>query len=415
MTNDNFSTEDDGQPGLRPDEIPYRPALRLQSAATLALLPPVAHARGQEAMAAIVANLLELQHQRDGRWLFYSRDANHYVGLTRYAPAHHRRRTVIAAVEALEAAGLIEHEPTAPSPFARLRSRLRATPALEAAIAELDVRAVVRDIREPVILRDADRRLVPYIDTAETRRIRKDVKRHNTFLRRFAITVAHPEAHVDNHGLIVIGEQRIDPTRTAAYRVFNGDFNLGGRWYGGFWQQLPARVRSGLLVNGEPTVELDFRACHLRLLAAMANIDLPDGDPYTVPGFVRRDVKLAFNVMVNAASRQSAHGALTGEFLAEHGTTAADHARAVMTAVEAHFPALAPYWSTGVGLRLQNLDADICARVQRKLRQRGIPCLSVHDSFVAPASEGLALQVVMDEAFDDACERLRNEARHAST
>lgn len=110
-----------------------------------------------------------------------------------------------------------------------------------------------------------------------------------------------------------------------------------------------------------------------------------------------------------------AHGALTGEFLAEHGTTAADHARAVMTAVEAHFPALAPYWSTGVGLRLQNLDADICARVQRKLRQRGIPCLSVHDSFVAPASEGLALQVVMDEAFDDACERLRSEARHAST
>jgi hypothetical protein len=72
-----------------------------------------------------------------------------------------------------------------------------------------------------------------------------------------------------------------------------------GRWYGPFWQALPQDVREGLRLNGEPVIERDFRACHLRLLCARVGVALPfsdpEFDPYMIAGLPRRDVKRALN------------------------------------------------------------------------------------------------------------------------
>ena len=53
----------------------------------------------------------------------------------------------------------------------------------------------------------------------------------------------------------------------------------------------------------------------------------------------------------------------------------------------AGFPALALFWNTGHGLILQSVDAEVCRHVQRRLRHDGIPCLSIHDSFVVPPDD----------------------------
>jgi hypothetical protein len=362
------------------------------------------------AMVAAVANLVAA-HGSCRTWLFYSRDRNHYRGLDRYAPTHYRRHTTIAAVEGLANAGLIEHEPTAASPFAQYRSRFRATTRLATIIARLGVDAVHTEVRELLILRDADGHFAPYRDTAKTWGMRRDVRLQNKFMQRHTITLNHPAARVDDRGWVVVRDQRIDPTRTAAYRVFNRDFDHGGRWYGPWWQHLPADVRTGLLIDGKSTIELDFRACHLRLLAAAADVHLPDGDPYELSGFLRRDVKLAINVMINAPSSQSALGALVAEFRNELDNQAPAHAEKLMGAIREGFPRLRMFWNSAVGLNLQNVDADICARILRHLRWRGIPCLSVHDSFVVPEASRGILADTMARIFDEACQSLRYTAR----
>jgi hypothetical protein len=78
-------------------------------------------------------------------------------------------------------------------------------------------------------------------------------------------------------------------------------------------------------------------------------------------------------------------------------------------AIEAHFPALEPFWNSGYGLVLQSIDADTCARLQRRLRQDHIPCLSVHDSFIVPRSAHDRTIALMEEEFDRACFRLRRQ------
>ncbi len=114
----------------RAEDTPFDPSMTLaDAAATAAVLglpltnKPVVNA----AMNTIVAGLISLAAAGGAEWLHYSRCDHHYCGLKRYAPPFHRRKVVIEAVERLQAAGLIEHQQTKPSPNARYRSRVRAT------------------------------------------------------------------------------------------------------------------------------------------------------------------------------------------------------------------------------------------------------------------------------------------------
>jgi hypothetical protein len=179
----------------------------------------------------------------------------------------------------------------------------------------------------------------------------------------------------------------------------------GGRWYGGWWQSLPKDVRAQLLVNGETVIEHDYRACHLRLLCALAGIDLPfreQGlDPYAIAGFDRSHIKLAFNIMLHierAALRAIANQLSIRKLQKPHR-----RAGLLIAAVRKHFRDLEKYWCSGIGLRLQGIDAEICLRVQRHLRRLGIPVLSVHDSFIVPASFDNRLADVMEEEMRRAC------------
>jgi hypothetical protein len=222
-----------------------------------------------------------------------------------------------------------------------------------------------------------------------------------------AFTVHHPNARLDAHGFLVVGDQRLNPARNAYHRVYNGRFSRGGRWYGPWWQALPSAIRTGIHINGEATCEPDIRGCHMRLLGARAGLDFGNGDPYALPDLPRDEIKLAINIMLNARSWASARGALIEKLWVRHGISAGLRADAIRAVVWGCFPALEPFWTTGYGLTLQNIDADVCMRLQRRLRDKNIPCLSIHDSFIVPQSVRNHTVAVMEEEFDSACRQLR--------
>jgi hypothetical protein len=234
--------------------------------------------------------------------------------------------------------------------------------------------------------------------------MRRDLMAHNAFLDSLEITLEHPDAHYDEHNFLVVGGQRLNPMRRAYYRVFNLSFTRGGRWFGPWWQSLPSRMRTGIRINGVPTIEEDFHCCHLRLLCARAGIELGEGDAYGGLDLPRGEVKLAINIMLNASNWHIAHGALLGRLAGEHGPSALERVSQLRKAVKARFPSLAPFWNTGYGLKLQNIDASICMKVQRRLREQGIACLSVHDSFIVPATKGGRLRTLMEEEFLNTCQ-----------
>ena len=65
-------------------------------------------------------------------------------------------------------------------------------------------------------------------------------------------------------------------------RVFyRGDWNLGGRYHGGWWQQVPSRYRQHILIDGGHTIEADYSGFHIALAYALEGRD-PPPDPYAL-------------------------------------------------------------------------------------------------------------------------------------
>jgi hypothetical protein len=183
----------------------------------------------------------------------------------------------------------------------------------------------------------------------------------------------------------------------------------GGRWYGVWWQAVPSALRAGLRINGEPTIELDYAACQLRLMFAhLGLLDPLHGqiratdpalDLYSIEGVARNAVKLALLIVINASSPQSARRALAARLTTIPTKCRAKEAARILGAVQRHFSVLEPLWCSGVGLRLQRADSDVCGRIQRDMRAEGLPVLSIHDSFICWERAEAQLRAIMQKAF----------------
>ena len=412
------------------NEIPLRFDVQVSSELVVALgimsEPPPLGA----AIASILANLL-VAGWLGAEWLFYSRDNNHFASVRPVAPLWYARRTVVEAVALLAADGLLEERRTAPSPTARHRSRLRATPKLLAKAAG----TTVSDLRwsQPpcVILRDREEGSVlePSVALnatalAQLSEIARDVEEHNRFLSEYTISLGAEHAKALTSGLIKIEDVYLNPLQRASYRVFNGDLRHGGRWYGPWWQAVPSAIRPNLIINGEPAVELDYAACQLRLMLASRGVPDPlsnairQADPnrdlYRISGGTREEAKLAVLIAINAPDRRTAVAALAGKVSSVMGEarsqkTSLRRAQRILRAVQAHFPDLEPLWFTGIGLRMQRIDSDICAVVQQGMRACGLPVLSIHDAFITWQHAEPQLRRIMQDAFGSAYRRLQSQ------
>jgi hypothetical protein len=181
---------------------------------------------------------------------------------------------------------------------------------------------------------------------------------------------------------------------TALYRVFNdGSFDLGGRFYGAAWQQMPKAWRSRILIDSEPTTELDFGSLHPRMAHnILERLDAPQ-DCYAGIHPSREIAKRAVSALLNM----------------ENGTTNAPRWfrvedagmpwKALAKAARAALPAIASHFGTGAGLRLQRVDSDIAEAVMLHFASRDIPCLGVHDSFIVQQRHADELKAVMRAAY----------------
>jgi len=401
--------------GRRPDERPFNASLTLKpSSAAFALVPGSLSNRASRAALSILANLIVAS--REGQnWVFYSRDRNAYAGQRRYRPSWQTLAAMTQAVEALEWANVVEHRRTRPSPSAILRSAIRPTRAFELDLGGVPPGDLIETQREVIVLRSKSRQLVDYRDSSSVRQLRRDVLEHNEFLAMFEIGIDHIDAQCDASNVAIVRGHRLDLQRRQYRRIFNGDFSHGGRWYGPFWQHLPSRIRAGLRIDRSPVIEIDYQGCHPHLMAAWHGIALPvNADPYERHGYERRHMKRAFNILLNAKSFAQARRAIANRFIADWGRDSYHKSVDLIQAVQAQFPGLERSWLAGFGGRLQNIDADICARVQRKLRRAGVPCLSVHDSFIVPILNSQQLRSIMDDEFNKKQQQLRKVALNTS-
>lgn len=186
-------------------------------------------------------------------------------------------------------------------------------------------------------------------------------------------------------------------------RVFTEEDGRAGRLYGHWVQRLPKELRGQLTINGQPTVELDYNGMQMALLYADANKPLPDqADLYAVPGFDRDDMKAVLLRTVGTASRKKGKAALGG-VLHEQGRNREGRAEALYDAFWGLHADVCPHRQADNGAawaRLQELDSKLALRVLRKLLDKGITAIPIHDSFIIEKRHAETTKAVMLEEFE---------------
>lgn len=334
-------------------------------------LPPSVSARDRRVRNAILLDAI-LEAHCAGRWISYSRNRNFYSGQRRYVGSDFVYSTIIRAVDDLATVGLLEHQKSPAGEPTGWQSRFRAAPVLLNAI---ESQPQVRHVAGEIIRLKIGGRLADYQDTAVTNAQRRHLSAINEAIGAATVDIDVPSMLRDGN-VIRFGDHAVYPVKKALHRVFNEDFTQGGRAYGGWWQNAKKKDRSGITIDGEATVEEDYRQLHPRLLYRQAGEHLT-GDAYTLSSWDRSDCKIAFNTLLNASSYKSALGAVVNNLDYGH-----NKARQLIKDLTKRHQAVSNYFYTGVGLKLQNIDANMAEKVLLDLLGQGIVALPIHDSFI---------------------------------
>lgn len=353
---------------------------------------------------AILANLLGISL---GGQLLYSR---------RHGDGNLDWRNTIKFVDYLESEGLIINVLGKNNEFQRNSSWMIPTEKLRVQFEEAKMRVALKKDSSLVELRDKDKNAKSLCRVGARKKLKLKVI-SNTVQDYNMLWLKHEAT---------VGSKPVVPF---CKRIFNESdgLDLGGRWYGAY-QNMPKDLRSKILIDGQSTVEPDFKAIHYCLLYSKVGIQLDPSkdDPYAIDGFDRKTIKIASLVLLNSddLSRFKANITKSGNpekkkkyfdyknqyerFLIarsegfnwdepkKHKSLKGfiegmpDHIEGseLLDAIMLKHSKIAHFFGTpNIGLRLQNVDSEIMARAIKELTALDIPALPIHDSLRCRVSD----------------------------
>ena len=242
--------------------------------------------------------------------------------------------------------------------------------------------------------------LKPYTDDASTNQMRDNLNIINDCLKRH-----WSDLHLSDDEWVklqrsLVGDKKYDYTpirlhRQTNRRIFNStSFDVGGRFYGGWWQNIPSAYRGMITIDGKRTTEFDYGCLHPTMLYAREGMTLTE-DAYDIGiGDEHRDViKQLFNVMVQMKEPQDRPP--RDVKFSQTGKTWKQLRDLIL---ERHEPIKDKFFC-GMGNRLQYEDSQIAEKVMLYFAKQDIAVLPVHDSFVVQRSLEPQLINAMTHAF----------------
>lgn len=275
-----------------------------------------------------------------------------------------------------------------------------------------DVRQI--EGQECLILKvgDGDQaKLSEYVDTPNTIWMRKELVAYNAVLADTFIDIPSLDepwtTRINERGKEV--RVHIDHHHQFVRRIFSrGDWGCNGRYYGPWWQQIGKELRSQIFINDTPTVEVDFKGLHVAILSAQKGVEV-EGDPYALqeglvagapPSLQRQIIKKLVLTALNARTKAAAFGSFREGFPTGHMAKGMANSSLddLLAAFTQRHPHLSEFLFADHGIRLMNLDSKIAEFVHRWFTKRGVPVLSIHDSFIIDYTRVEELKRVMSLA-----------------
>ncbi|MEM9635693.1 MAG: hypothetical protein AAGA50_30495, partial [Pseudomonadota bacterium] len=263
----------------------------------------------------------------------------------------------------------------------------------------------------PIIrMKNENKDLIETPEHPDLNRMTTDLARINDYLEDHWIDLCIPDAELpqaltnqetNEDGL---PGQRINSrshlnlaTQRTLYRVFNyASFDHGGRFYGGWWQQIKSKYRKFITINWHPVSEIDFSSMQPAILYALEGIPAPE-DAYVVDGIPSEYRDLLKKILLQIINAADEHMRAPRREELPEGMSF----RGLKDALRAKHSAISRHFNSGIGTRIQRIDSDIAETVMLTMMEEGQLVLPVHDSFIVRSS-------------DENVERLKEVMREAS-
>jgi len=384
----------------------------------------------------LLLDLYARYKESNNGWIYFSRDANFYTIDKRYNSLGIAYRPLIAVANRLKDYDMLEEIPgfideeTGKSFQTRIRPTSELIPYFQniplSEIKETSVHDESIRLRTKVSKRYKNKEItvnkyLKYDDTEYTNSIREQVHFYNEAIKHSHIDLFKIDTEGFDESQIEPTELRINLNHKSMHRVFNNDFDKGGRFYGAWWQNTPKKLRDHILIDGEPSIELDFKGFHIALLYAFEGIDYFESDlnkdSYKVEGFGRETVKLLLQTILNADDKNEAkRGFRQARYKSYLPSIPKDELNRLIECFETMHAPIAKYFYKKQGLYLQNIDARIAERVINACMKEGVVnlelaqkdiikrdqfiVLSIHDSFRVQIKHSESLKRVMIESLE---------------
>ena len=204
----------------------------------------------------------------------------------------------------------------------------------------------------------------------------------------------------------------------SATRIFhNGNFDSGGRWYGG-WTSLTRDTRKHLTIDGEPVVEVDLNASLLTLLSCIVSQPMRCGDtwddayavvaerlefdePYEVS---RAKVKQVIVELIGTGNPHKAEPSAKDEDspfdYSERSKKQFNHIRDLC---HQEYPALLMLNKKDMNFvaALSYHEATIITQTMLKLKDMGLAAYSMHDGLIVKQSNADTTVSTLREVYDE--------------
>ena len=240
------------------------------------------------------------------------------------------------------------------------------------------------------------RKLEEYTDTPETQEMRDRLQHYNQFLAETFIDIPS----FTDPWLVrkkTDGKTQhipIGPTNKFVRRIFSrGSWDLNGRFYGGWWQQVDRHLRKEIVINNQPTVEVDYSGIHVAILSALRDKPANVGDRYRLKKHILQEftedeqraiVKHLVLTAINARNEKTTYQAFRDDQpTGSRQKRLKDPELALfLEAFIEENQHLQDDLCSDQGIRLMNIDSQITDRIITSFTEHERAILSVHDSYI---------------------------------
>ena len=245
------------------------------------------------------------------------------------------------------------------------------------------------------------RTLVDYEDDKDTERWRNNLKKINSCFSRHIIDLRIKDeevAELQDRLLREDDKEPFDLTKKVLVRIFtNNSFENSGRFYRGWWQNIPSEYRKFITLDSKVTTEFDYSQLNPNMIYDRHNLELGSDDAYdrVLEGRHRDTVKQAFNAMIQSSTPLTQKPDKLN--LSNIDMSWKDLRDSIL---RAHKP-IEHLFFKGIGNRLQFEDSCIAESIMLHFANMDAPALPVHDSFIMHHSFGSygELEEVMRRAY----------------